>query len=291
MNSPDTEMLKNSIVISAHPDDEILWFGSILESVKEITVCFLGCKSNLHWKDGREKSIHEYPFRKIACLGVDESETYDSANWHDPIATKYGLEISRKGISDKLYKENYFALKSRLKNKLMGYSHVFTHNPWGEYGNEEHVQVYRVVRDLKEEMGFDLWFPSICSNKSFKLMSKYVDALTSEHVTFKTNKAIASDIKSLYEKNRCWTWYEDWEWFEEETFIKDRNIEKVNEKYGKTFPLNFIKMKIANESRDWAAQEEFRKYRMRIFKNLRNRGKKWLSRYGKEGKYEGCHNT
>ncbi len=277
-------MVQNSIIICAHPDDEILWFGSILERVKEVIVCFLDCKSNPQWKDGRKKSIEEYPLKKIVCLGIDESETYDSAKWHDPMATKYGIEISRKGVSDKEYKGNYFKLKKCLGKKIKDYRDVFTHNPWGEYGNEEHVQVYRVVKELQEEMRFNLWFPNICSNRSLKLMSKYVDALSLEYVTFKANKMLGSNIKSLYEKNRCWTWYEDWKWFEEEAFVKDRNIGEGNEKYGKTVPLNFIKMKIANESRDWAAQEEFRKYRMRIFKNLRNRGKKWLSRYGKEGK-------
>ena len=282
MENPEFEMLKNSIIICAHPDDEILWFGSILESVKEITVCFLGCKSNPQWKDGRKKSIYEYPLRKISCIGIDESETYNSANWQDPVITKYGLEIFNKRISDKIYKRNYYKLNKSLKNKLKGYCDIFTHNPWGEYGHEEHVQVYRVVKELQEEMRFNLWFPNICSNKSLKLMSKYVDALDSEHVKFKTNNVIARDIKSLYEKNRCWTWFGDWEWFEEEVFIKDRNIEEGNGKYGKTFPLNFIKVKIPNESRDWAPQEESPNYKMKIFKNLKNRGKKWLSRCFKE---------
>ncbi len=54
--------------------------------------------------------------------------------------------------SGKDYKENYYKLKNHLKKKLMGYVNIFTHNPWGEYGSEEHIQVYKVVKELQEEI-------------------------------------------------------------------------------------------------------------------------------------------
>jgi hypothetical protein len=282
MKSTDAEILKTSIVIAAHPDDEVLWFGSLLENVKEVIVCFLDCKSKPQWGDGRKKSIDEYPLKKISCLGVGESEVFECADWRDPVATKYGLAISTESVSYKLYRKNYIKLEKYLKSKLKGYDNVFTHNPWGEYGHEEHVQVYRVVKKLQEEMGFNLWFPSVCSNRSFRLMATYVDTLNSESLIFKTDKKMSNEIKSLYQKNGCWTWYQDWEWFDEEAFVKDTDIEEGIQKYGKSFPLNFIKVRTLNGSQDRSADRGFLNYKKRIFTILGSRVKKRLSRYFKK---------
>ena len=81
------------------------------------------------------------------------------------------------------YRNNYDELKQRLEEKLRGYRNVFTHNPWGEYGHEEHVQVYRVVKDLQAQMRFNLWYSNYVSNKSFKLMLSHVERFCFEYVT------------------------------------------------------------------------------------------------------------
>ena len=47
---------------------------------------------------------------------------------------------------------------------------VIAHGPWGEYGHEEHVQVFRVVASLATEMGFRLWLPAYVAPKSEALM-------------------------------------------------------------------------------------------------------------------------
>lgn len=238
-NSNITEVLEKSIIVSAHPDDEILWFSSILDKVDEVVICFLNSKSKPHWSIGRKKSLSEHPIKNISCLEIDESEAFWHADWQKPVITNFGLEINDY-VSRKRYKENYYELKQRLANKLIGYYNVFTNNPWGEYGHVEHVQIYRVIKELQEEIKFNLWFPNYCSNKSFKLMLKYVYGLDFEFKTFKTNKVLANSIKDLYKKNGCWTWYDDWEWLDEESFMKDKTLEERTENFGNIFPLNFI---------------------------------------------------
>ena len=57
----------------------------------------------------------------------------------------------------------------------------------------------------------------------------------------KTNKVLSSHIENLYKKNGCWTWYEDWEWFHEESFMKNKDFKENNKVYGHIFPLNMIK--------------------------------------------------
>lgn len=162
--------MNKSILVAAHPDDEALWFSSILDKVDEVIICFLECDSKPHWGIGRKKSLSEYPMKNISCLGIDESGAFNGANWRNSVITTYGIEISNKDISDEKYIENYNKLKEGLENKLTDCRNVFTHNPWGEYGSEDHIQVYMVVKQLQESMNFDLWFSNYCSNKSFNLM-------------------------------------------------------------------------------------------------------------------------
>lgn len=258
------EMLKRSVIVSAHPDDEILWFSSILDKVDRSVLCFLDCKSKPHWGIGRKQSISAYPMKNVSCMGIDESEAFNGANWQNPVITDFGIEIHNKNISDKKYRENYYKIKKNLENMLMGYCNVFTHNPWGEYGHEDHIQIYRVVKELQRGIKFNLWFSNYCSNKAYNLMLKYISGFNSEYITLETNKILASKIKNLYKENGCWTWYDNWEWFNEESFMKDEydhcqwynNDLFVKEKttqenvkmYGHIFPLNFMKIELSKVS-------------------------------------------
>ena len=233
-------MLKKSILLVAHPDDEILWFSSILDKVDDVIFCYLDCTSNPQWTMGRKQSLSEHPLKNISCLNIDESESCDSANWENPLINKFGIKISKKSISDK-YKENYIKIEEALKDKLKHSHNVFTHNPWGEYGNEDHIQIYRIVKKYQEKMKFNLWFSNYCSNKSYPLMIKYISGFDSEYVTLKTNKVLSHQIENLYKKNGCWTWFDDWIWFNEESFMKDEDLKEDSKVYGHIFPLNMIK--------------------------------------------------
>lgn len=239
-----SQILKDSIIVAAHPDDEVLWFSSLLEKVDEVLICFLSSESNSVWNIGRKKTLAQYPIKNVSCLGVDMAETLNATDWQNPVITKSGLKISRRSNSKKKYLENYFTLRELLRSKLRQYSTVFTHNPWGEYGHEEHVQVYRIVKELQEDIQFDLWFPNYCSNKSFKLMTRYVSTLNSQCVTLGTNKELSDTIINLYKKNGCWTWYNDWKYFGEETFIMDSIYDKENKKFGSLYPLNLIRVRL-----------------------------------------------
>lgn len=235
-----SEMFNKSILIVSHPDDEILWFSSILDKVDEVVFCFSGNESNPQWTIGRKKSLSEHPMKNISCLDIIEVNACDSSDWQKPVLTEYGIKIYKKEISDN-YKGNYPKLAEGLKDKLLNCHNVFTHNPWGEYGNEEHIQIYRIVKKYQEEMKFNLWFSNYCSNKSYPLMLKYISGFASEYVILKTNKILSHEIEKIYKKNGCWTWFEDWVWFNEEAFMKDEDLKTDNKIYGHIFPLNMIK--------------------------------------------------
>lgn len=227
----------------------------------------MDCDSKPQWSEGRRKSLSEYPIKTISCLNLPESQVFSDFNWRDPVITEYGLRILDEGIPKEMYKKNYLELKKGLRKKLTGYHNVFTHNPWGEYGNEEHVQVYRAVKDLQKDMGFDLWFSNYCSNKSFELMLEYMNRLDVEYVTLKTDRVISHNIKELYTQHGCWTWYNDWEWFDDESFIKEKSSKERAEKYGRAFPLNLIKVRLSGESKTISSR--FRNCGARLKKKLK----------------------
>lgn len=261
-------LLEKSIIVSAHPDDEILWFSSIVDKVDAVLVCFLGAMSHPEWAEARRQSLSEHSIQNITCLGIDEAEVFKGADWQNPAITQYGLAITENNISDMRYKKNYHSLSKQLAVKLSGFKNVITHNPWGEYGNEEHVQLYRVIKDLQEKMKFNLWFSNYSSNSSLNLMLQYISGFDSEYVTLQTNKTIGNKVMDIYKKNRCWTWYDDWEWFNEESFMKDRPVTGEARNYGHFFPVNIIKFNHYSESkgprRDHSTPEAWRNLKMKI---------------------------
>lgn len=238
------EMLEQSIIVAAHPDDEVLWFSSILDDVNKVVVCYVGSESKPWWGVGRRKSLAEYPIKTISALNIDQSDVFSAADWQNPSVTEYGLELVNSSSckrKDK-YKNNYDELKRQLEKQLDGYRNVFTHNPWGEYGHEEHVQVYRAVKGLQGEMKFHLWYSNYVSNKSFKLMMKHIDQFCFEYVALETNRLLTTDVQRVYERNKCWTWYDGWECFKEDVFIKERVLQEAGNWRGRLFPVNLIKV-------------------------------------------------
>jgi hypothetical protein len=234
------EIFEKSILVVAHPDDENLWFSSILSKVDKIILCFLPVVSEPVWTEGRRRSLSAYPLDNVSCLELVESEVFYGTSWDQPLTTEYGLKISNRKFSDKTYINNYHTLKARLQECLQGYRNVFTHNPWGEYGHVEHVQVYRSIKDLQKEMHFNLWYSNYVSNKSAKLMINELAGLDYDAVTLPTNKQLAEEIANIYKRNECWTWYDDYEWCDNETFIKDSDTVSKIKRYGKLLPINYI---------------------------------------------------
>jgi LmbE family N-acetylglucosaminyl deacetylase len=238
------EMLKDSVLVVAHPDDEALWFSSILEHVGRLVICYLDVPSDPNTAKGRERSLASHPIRRNACLGLSEAEVFGRARWKDPVTVPYGIEIAAPANIRRNYEANFERLVGLLGRELKGSRNVFTHNPWGEYGHEEHVQVYRAVRHLKEACGFALWYSNYCSNRSFPLMLRAVSGFDAEYATLPTNTGLANELKKIYRDNACWTWYDDYKWFDTESFMIDHELNSPVRPYGRIFPLNMLKMEV-----------------------------------------------
>jgi LmbE family N-acetylglucosaminyl deacetylase len=252
MSSDFSDMFHDAALVVAHPDDEALWFSSILERMNEIIICFMDVVSRADWSEGRRRSIASYPIENATFLGLQESEVFYGADWLAPVLTHYGLEVSKKnnsfpGFSAKRYRKNYEEIREQLSMRLRSRRNVFTHNPWGDYGHEEHVQVFRAIQDLQQEFGFNLWFSNYCSSKSYNLMLRYVYGFDSSYVTVETDQELGKSLMQLYQRNNCWTWYEDYSWFTHECFMLFNRGEVSARSPGHIFPLNFIKVGIPRD--------------------------------------------
>ncbi len=264
--SSRTAFLRNSLLVAAHPDDEVLWFGSILRDVEEVILVFQD-----NWKfpmlgQSRLNAIREHPHPNIICLGIGEAVVNGCGNWKNPIPNGIGLALSSRAVFReykrrakkamggftqdqryrmsrdifRAYQENYDRIRSELRPHLQPGMNVFTHNPWGEYGHEDHVQIYRVLEQLRKEIGFTLWIQNYFSNRTFPLASRYFANLCGPHIRMPVDKVYNESIANIYRHNNCWTWEDNWTWFDDEHLMKapPELTERPTKRH--MFPLNYI---------------------------------------------------
>ncbi len=237
---PFGNMLEKSAIVVAHPDDEILWFSAIAAKVDSIIICFSKQPSRPDWTIGRENALASFPIQNTINLSLTAAESFNQAEWASPVTTRWGLEISRSENAAARYKDNWSKLYNHLANRLQPYKNIFTHNPWGEYGHEEHVQVFRVIQSLQQGIGFTLWCSNYCSNKSATLMNRHICATIGISGHHETDKEIAKSVMRHYKRHNCWTWYNDWAWPATESFLQFQQDENGTVAEGRGIPLNFV---------------------------------------------------
>ena len=243
-------MFSNSILVVAHPDDEILWFSSVLDKIGATLICFLASPEGSFVADNRSEAISRLPLSNISCLGLDEAGSFGGADWNDPKTMRYGLKLTKKPKAKKKYKENFRDLYTALDKKLRGHENVFTHNPWGEYGHEDHILVYRVVEALQKKHGFKLWVSCYCSPRSARLMARLSFDLPPRYEILRTNLELAKEVMSLYKEASCWTWVSDADWFPSEALICIAPAMQgagMKNNSGLLFPINMLDFKFISQ--------------------------------------------
>ena len=205
----------------AHPDDEILWFGSIAPSVTAIVICFMDDPAKPGLIGARQSSLAEHPWRnRIEILGLQETRAFDRADWSNPELTDAGLRITRDDPTEQIYCESAAKLRELLEPHIANADNVFTHNPWGEYGHEEHVLVHRVTTSLAETHGAAVWYNNYASNWSTGLMSRYFDGVGQPYYRMTIDRNAIGEIADIYRCHGAWTWLDDFKWFPDECFVK-----------------------------------------------------------------------
>lgn len=260
-------VLEDCVIIGAHPDDELLWFSSILHEVDEVILIFRDFWAHPGLGPARSAAIAGYPRAAVTCLNLAEAGVYGCADWRRPVLNEFGIalgpEASRRTLAhtfrralgriglgrgfpaapqgiERMYEANYAAILKALRTRLHSGMNVFSHNPWGEYGHEEHIQLFRVLQRLREEIGFTLWMSNYCSERALPLAMRYFDSVPQQYHRLATNRDFAGKVASVYKKHGCWTWADDWMWFADECFMEAPRVESIAKPGEFLFPLNMF---------------------------------------------------
>lgn len=232
-------MQKKYKIICAHPDDEVIFFSSILKDASSVIICFTETQ-NKTVTMGR-KNIKKFPpLKNYLFLDLVEPNVFNSANWNNPTKSPEGLTVSRNKYN---YVKSYQGIKLKLSKILKFGDTIYTHNPWGEYGHEEHVQVFRVITELSNELNLKIFVTGYVSNKSYNLMKMENHLLTNKIQFMTINEKLVNDFKAIYILNYCWTFDDNYIWPRIETFYKiniNSRVKKIKKNNTSSLPLNFM---------------------------------------------------
>jgi len=265
--------MKDSILVVAHPDDEVLWFSSILDRVGKIVICFTDAE---HWPElgeARKRSLAEHACRdRIELLDICQVKSHNKSSWPEPTETDYGLRLDRFPDFDAPYQAQARRLEQALEPCLKGAANVFTHNPWGEYGHEDHVQVSRIVTSLAARYEKPIWYSNYVSNKSSSLMRRYMHGFGQTYYTMPVDTKRAREIADTYYRNGAWTWLPDYVWFDSEAFVSGPLESLAQPCTGALFPVNYLRVPFDPAQQRQKSMSVYRRTR-RLLRNLTGRRK------------------
>lgn len=222
MNGDD--ILDRLAIVMAHPDDEVLWACSALRAAEKIVLVYGDRPGEPTFTEGRRVAMAAFPLPTLDWLELPETGVFDSASWPEVRETEYGLyphpalRILDHFNADQ-YRATFGKLSEALRPRFAGIRNVIAHGPWGEYGHEDHVQVFRVVASLAAEMGFRLWVPAYVAPKSEALMLRNLRFFGRPTPQMPIDAALAAEIADIYKQTQTWTWSDSYVWPRSERFL------------------------------------------------------------------------
>ena len=235
--------LADSILVVAHPDDEVLWFSSILDAVERIIIVFVDTDQLPERDDARRAALAAHEYRdKIVSLDLTQVKSHNVSNWPYPEETDYGLRLTRMPELDAPYAAQASRVAAALAPYFRNVRNVFTHNPWGEYGHEDHVQLSKVVTGLAVNSGANIWYSNYVSGKSSRLMRQYLGGFEKEYYQMAVDAGRARQIAEAYIRNGAWTFEDDFTWFPSECYVRGPLARDSGSGYGILFPVNYIRV-------------------------------------------------
>jgi LmbE family N-acetylglucosaminyl deacetylase len=219
-----TDILDRLAIVMAHPDDEVLWAGSALRAAEKIVLVYGEMPGWDELNAGRKVAMAEFPLKTLDWLAMVESGVFDSASWPEVRETEYGLyphpalKLLHSFDPDR-YRAQFGKMREALRPRLAGMKNVIAHGPWGEYGHEDHVQVFRVVESLAGELGFQLWVPAYVAPKSETLMRRNLKYCGKPTAKVPIDGVFAEEIAQIYKRTKTWTWFDSYVWPKSEQFL------------------------------------------------------------------------
>lgn len=218
------DILDRLAIVMAHPDDEVLWASSVLRAAGKIVLVYGEWPGAATITEGRREAMAAFPLPTLDWLAMPETGVFDSASWPEVRETDYGLyphpalRILDHFNPDQ-YRAQFGTLQGLLRPRLAGFRNVISHGPWGEYGHEEHVLVFRAVASLAAEMGFRLWVPAYVGPKSEALMLRNLRFVGKPTPPMPIDAGFAEEIARIYKRTQTWTWSDSYVWPASEHFL------------------------------------------------------------------------
>jgi len=217
-----------SAIVAAHPDDEALWLSSVLGDVGAVIFCYGDPYQRPKLAAARRRAVAALPRNGLIDLQIPESGAGFAVDWPLPALTAFGVAINEPQARQR-YEANYPKLIAALRPVLAHCRDVYTHNPWGEYGHAEHLQVYRAVAELQIELGFTLWFSNYVSARSWQLAQQLADRIYwSARVARAPDEKLARQLMRIYADAGAWTWTRLHRWPHRETLYACRPAASEN---------------------------------------------------------------
>lgn len=228
-----------AVLVVAHPDDEALWFSSVLDRVARIVVCFLAHRGFPELAQARRESLARHPLAdRIVSLEIEESRSFAKADWSEPVESDNGLELRADAAA--AYAKSAHALANALPPLLENATAVITHNPWGEYGHEDHVQVCRIATRAAVERRIPIFYSNYASYRSLPLLRHYVGAGARHYHILPTAPALGEAIAQVYRDCGAWTWFDDYRWFGHDCYIEGPLTPGTGRDGGWVAPINLV---------------------------------------------------
>ncbi len=217
LTSMSFDRFASAALVVAHPDDEALWFSSVVGRVKRVIIAYEACDALPGLGQARHAASEAYPLASALFLRRPEPCSLWHVDWANPQSTDYGMALNQPEAEAR-YRDAYAGLVDELGSLLGGISDVFTHNPWGEYGHPDHVQVSRVVTTLGKRLGFRTHFSNYVAPRSMRFASNFILELK-KSVALESDHTLADRLKGVYVEHGCWTWHADYTPPETEAFL------------------------------------------------------------------------
>jgi LmbE family N-acetylglucosaminyl deacetylase len=146
------------------------------------------------------------PLSGIVNLGIPESGVWCNSGQAQSELTPSGVTISDATARTR-YESNYAKLLEGLRASLAGCRDVYTHNPWGEYGHAEHIQVYSAVTALQDELGYTVWFSNYVGARNWTLVRGLAERFSwARRYMVSPDLATARTLMRVYRRYGAWTW-------------------------------------------------------------------------------------
>lgn len=141
-----TKVTDKALIVVAHPDDEVLFFSSILDqnNIESHVICITDGNAD---KRGLERNKEFESAMKFYNVS-----SFDKYNFPD----LYDVGLDKKSLEEKL-RESLHNLKIHDNTDWI----IFTHGPFGDYGHPHHIEASYVLHQIFKGSDQKIYTPNV----------------------------------------------------------------------------------------------------------------------------------